>query len=65
MGSKCTPKLVSQATDAVTEAIILWQNRLLDEVYRIVYLDPVRVKVRHNGSVINKAVYLALGVIGD
>jgi putative transposase len=61
-GVEVSPTLVSQVTDAITEEITLWQNRPLEEVYPIIYLDAVRVKVRHNGSVINKAVYLAIGV---
>lgn len=61
-GVEVSPTLVSQVTDAVTEEITLWQNRPLEEVYPIIYLDAVRVKVRHNGAVINKAVYLAIGV---
>ncbi len=61
-GVEVSPTLVSQVTDAITEEITLWQNRPLEEVYPIMYLDAVRVKVRHNGSVINKAVYLAIGV---
>lgn len=61
-GVEVSPTLVSQVTDAITEEITLWQNRPLEEVYPILYLDAVRVKVRHNGSVINKAVYLAIGV---
>ncbi len=61
-GVEVSPTLVSQVTDAITEEITLWQNRPLDEVYPIMYLDAVRVKVRHNGSVINKAVYLAIGI---
>jgi len=61
-GVEVSPTLISQVTDAVTEEITLWQNRPLEEVYPIIYLDAVRVKVRHNGSVINKAVYLAIGV---
>jgi len=64
-GVEISPTLVSQVTDAITEEITLWQNRPLDEVYPIVYLDAVRVKVRHNGTVINKAVYLAIGVTWD
>jgi putative transposase len=54
--------LVSQVTRAVQEEITLWQNRSLDEIYPIVYLDAIRVKVRQDGRVINKAVYLAVGV---
>jgi putative transposase len=61
-GVEVSPTLVSQVTQAVTEEITLWQNRPLDEVYPIMYLDAVRVKVRHDGRVINKAVYLAIGV---
>lgn len=64
-GVEVSPTLVSQVTDAITEEITLWQNRPLEEVYPIIYLDAVRVKVRHNGSVINKAVYLAIGVTLD
>jgi len=57
-----SPTLISQVTRAVQEEITLWQNRPLDEVYPIVYLDAIRVKVRQDGRVINKAVYLAIGV---
>lgn len=64
-GVEVSPTLISQVTDAITEEITLWQNRPLEEVYPIMYLDAVRVKVRHNGSVINKAVYLAIGVTLD
>ena len=64
-GVEISPTLVSQVTDAITEEITLWQNRPLEEVYPIMYLDAIRVKVRHNGSVINKAVYLAIGVTWD
>lgn len=64
-GIEVSPTLISQVTDAITEEITLWQNRPLEEVYPIMYLDAVRVKVRHNGSVINKAVYLAIGVTWD
>ncbi len=64
-GVEVSPTLISQVTDAVTEEITLWQNRPLEEVYPILYLDAIRVKVRHNGSVINKAVYLAIGVTWD
>ncbi len=64
-GVEVSPTLISQVTDAITEEITLWQNRPLEEVYPIIYLDAVRVKVRHNGSVINKAVYLAIGITWD
>lgn len=61
-GVEVSPTLVSQVTKAVQEEIILWQNRPLDEVWPIVYLDAIRVKVRQDNRVINKAVYLAVGV---
>lgn len=64
-GVQVSPTLVSQVTEAVTEEIKLWQNRPLDEVYPILYLDAVRVKVRHDGHVINKAVYLAIAITMD
>ena len=48
---------VSQVTDAIIEEVLLWQNRPLDEVYPIVYLDAIWIKVRHDSRVINKAVY--------
>ena len=54
--------LISKVTDAVKEQVTEWQNRPLDSLYPIVYLDCIVVKVRHNGSVINKAVFLALGI---
>lgn len=61
-GIEISPTLVSQVTDAIADEVKQWQNRLLDEIYPIVYLDAIRVKVRHNGRVTNKAVYLAIGV---
>lgn len=57
-----SPTLISKVTDAVREQVAEWQNRPLDTIYPIVYMDCIVVKVRHNGSVINKAVFLALGI---
>ena len=57
-----SPTLISKVTAAVTEKVIEWQSRPLDEVYPIVYLDCIVIKVRQDRQVINKAVYLALGV---
>lgn len=57
-----SPALISQVTEAIREEVLLWQNRPLDDVYPIVYLDAIRIKVRHDNKVINKAVYLAIGV---
>ncbi|MGF1729367.1 IS256 family transposase [Photobacterium kasasachensis] len=57
-----SPALISKVTDSVLEQVIEWQSRPFDEVYPIVYLDCIVVKVRQDKQVINKAVYLALGV---
>jgi putative transposase len=61
-GVEVSPTLISQVTEAVTEEVRLWQNRPLEDVYPIVYLDAVRIKVKHNGQIIKKAVYLAIAV---
>ena len=57
-----SPDLISSVTDSVLEEVRAWQNRPLDAVYPIVFMDALRVKIRDNGHVINKAVYMALGV---
>ncbi len=57
-----SPTLIYKVTDAVKEQVTEWQNRQLDALYPIVYMDCIVVKVRQNGSVINKAVFLALGI---
>lgn len=57
-----SPMLISNATDAVAEDVKLWQNRSLDAVYPIVYFDAIVVKVRHDGKVSNRAIYLALAI---
>ncbi|HDR2860278.1 TPA: IS256 family transposase [Enterobacter asburiae] len=57
-----SPTLISKVTDAVKEQVTEWQNRQLDALYPIVYMDCIVVKVRQNSSVINKAVFLALGI---
>ena len=54
--------LISKVTDAVKEQVVEWQNRPLDALYPIVYMDCIVVKVRQDSTVINKAVFLALGV---
>ena len=56
------PSLISKVTDAVIEQVVEWQSRPLDAVYPIVYLDCIVVKVRQDKQVINKSIYLALGV---
>ena len=57
-----SPALISKVTDAVSEEVKLWQNRPLDALYPILYLDALYIKVRQDGHVQNKAVYLAIGV---
>lgn len=57
-----SPTLISKVTNAVIEQVIEWQSRPLDAIYPIVYLDCIVVKVRQDKRVINKSVYLALGV---
>jgi len=61
-GADVSATLISKVTDAVIEQVVEWQSRPLDEVYPIVYLDCLVVKIRQDRRVINKAVYLALGV---
>ena len=61
-GADVSPTLISKVTDAVIEQVVEWQSRPLDAVYPIVYLDCIVVKIRQDKRVINKAVYLALGV---
>ena len=61
-GVEVSHALISNVTEAVEAERKSWQNRTLDEIYPIVFLDALVVKVRHEGRVINKAVHLALGV---
>jgi putative transposase len=64
-GIDVSPDLVSTVTDAVLEQVAEWQNRPLDAVYALVFFDALRVKIRDEGTVRNKAVYIALGVRPD
>ena len=64
-GIDVSPDLVSAVTDAVLEEVAEWQNRPLDACYPLVFLDALRVKIREEGFVRNKAVYIALGVQPD
>ena len=61
-GGDVSSALVSRITDSVIDRVVEWQNRPPDALYPIVYLDCVVVKVRQNRQVVNKSVYLALGV---
>src|ERR687897_1213544 len=64
-GIEVSPDLVSAVTDAVLEEITEWQNRPLEALYPLVFFDALRVKVRDEGTVRDKAVYLALGIRAD
>lgn len=61
-GADVSASLISKVTDTVIEQVIEWQSRPLDAVYPLVYLDCIVVKIRQDKTVINKAIYLALGV---
>lgn len=61
-GAEISHTLISKVTEAVLEDVHAWQSRLLDTVYPMVYLDCIVVKVQQDKRVINKAIYLALGV---
>jgi putative transposase len=61
-GVEISHTMISNVTAAVEEERKAWQNRTLDAIYPIVYLDALVVKIRQDGKVINKAVHLALGV---
>ena len=60
--AEVSASLISKVTDAVIEQVTQWQNRPLDSLYPVVYLDCIVVKVRQNASIVNKSVYLALGI---
>jgi putative transposase len=61
-GIEVSPTLISNVTDAVVEEVKQWQNRPLEQLYPIVYLDALMVKVRDEGHIQNKAIYVVLGV---
>ena len=61
-GIEVTPTLISNVTEAIVEEVKVWQSRPLEEMYPIVYLDAMMVKMRDNGHVQNQAVYVVLGV---
>jgi putative transposase len=64
-GVEVSPDLISRVTDAVLEDVREWQSRPLDAVYPVVFFDALRVKIRDEGLVRNKAVYLALAITGE
>lgn len=64
-GIEASADLISTVTDAVLDEVATWQARPLDAVYPVVFLDALRVKIRDEGLVRNKAVHIALGVRAD
>lgn len=61
-GIDVSPDLISAVTDAVLEEIVIWQARPLEPIYPLVFFDALRVKIRDEGLIRNKAVHIALGV---
>jgi putative transposase len=61
-GVEVSATLISNVTDGVVEEVKAWQNRPLDAIYPILYLDALHVKIRDAGHVQNRAIYVALGV---
>jgi putative transposase len=64
-GIEVSPDLISAVTDAVLDEIAAWQARPLEPVYPLIFFDALRVKIREEALVRNKAVYVALGVRAD
>jgi putative transposase len=64
-GTEVTPDFISTVTDAVLAEITGWQSRPLEPMYPVVYFDALRVKIREDAVVRNKAIYLALGILPD
>ena len=60
-----SPDLISTVTDAVMAEVSAWQSRPLEPMYPVVFFDALRVKIREDGLVRNKAIYLALAVLPD
>jgi putative transposase len=64
-GIEVSADLISTVTNAVIEEVTTWQNRPLEVVYPLVFLDAIRVKIRDEGLVRNKAIHVAIGVRAD
>jgi putative transposase len=61
-GADISPTLISRVTNAVIDKVVEWQSRPLDPIYPIIYLDCLVVKIRQDKRVINKSIFLALGI---
>ena len=64
-GVEVSPDLISTVTDAVLDEVATWQQRPLDPIYPLAFFDAIRVKIRDEGMVRNKAIHIALGVRAD
>ena len=64
-GTEVSPEFISSVTDAVMDEVSAWQSRPLEPMYPVVFFDALRVKIREDAVVRNKAIYLALGVLPD
>lgn len=64
-GFEASPSLISAITEAVMDEVRIWQNRPLEPCYPVVFLDAIRVNIRDQGVVANKAVYVALAILPD
>ncbi|MHC2389329.1 putative transposase [Bradyrhizobium liaoningense] len=61
-GTEVSPDLISKVTDAILDEVREWQSRPLEAIYPVVFFDALRVKIRDEGMVKNKAVYVVLGI---
>ena len=64
-GVEVSPEFISSVTDAVMAEVTAWQARPLEPMYPVVFFDALRVKIREDAVVRNKAIYLALGILPD
>ena len=64
-GTEVSPEFISKVTDEVMAEVTAWQSRPLESLYPVIFFDALRVKIRDDAVVRNKAVYLALGVLPD
>ena len=64
-GTEVSPEFISSVTDAVMAEVTAWQSRPLEPMYPVVFFDALRVKIREDAGVRNKAIYLALGMLPD
>jgi len=64
-GFEASPSLISAITEAIMDEVIAWQNRPLEPCYPVVFMDAIRVNIRSDGAVSNKAVFVALAILPD